>query len=109
MSYCDKIQFRISDRLDINLQAQLLGFVTLHLSRLMRKPTICICETEGPDQLRSTCEADQRLCFHYKDSTIPLLSKSKISSFLSFSVFVQFGLCQTCSKFTCWFSHETAL
>ena len=25
-------------------------------------------------------EADQRLCFHYIDSTIPLLSKSEISS-----------------------------
>ena len=25
-------------------------------------------------------EADQRLCFHYTDSTIPILSKSKISS-----------------------------
>ena len=26
-------------------------------------------------------EIDQRLCFHYTDSTIPLLSKSEISSF----------------------------
>ena len=32
------------------------------------------------DQLRRSCEADQHLCFHYMDSTIPLLSKSKISS-----------------------------
>ena len=29
---------------------------------------------------RSACAADQRLCFRYIDSTIPLLSKSKISS-----------------------------
>ena len=28
----------------------------------------------------SNCEADQRLCFCYTDSTIPLLSKSKICS-----------------------------
>ena len=28
----------------------------------------------------SNCEADQRLCFCYTDSTIPLLSKFKISS-----------------------------
>ena len=49
-------------------------------SHLMRKPTICICETKGADQLRSNCEADQRLCFRYTDSTIPLLSKSKICS-----------------------------
>ena len=48
-----------------------------HLSCLRRKPTICICETKGADQLRSNCEADQHLCFRYMDSTIPLLSKSK--------------------------------
>ena len=29
---------------------------------------------------RSACEADQRLCFRYTDSTIPLLSKSKLFS-----------------------------
>ena len=32
-----------------------------HLSRLMRKPTICIYKTKGADQLRRKCEADQRL------------------------------------------------
>ena len=41
----------------------------MHLSRLMKTPTICIRE------------ADQRLCFRYSDSTIPLLLKSEISSF----------------------------
>ena len=56
----------------------------------MRKPTTCICENKGADQLRGSFlmlrgsyrnrEADQRLCFRYTDSTIPLLSKSKISS-----------------------------
>ena len=46
----------------------------------MGKPTICIGENKGADQLRSNCEADQRLYFRYTDSTIPPLSKSKISS-----------------------------
>ena len=32
------------------------------------------------DQLRGNREADQRLCFRNTDSTIPLLSKSEISS-----------------------------
>ena len=41
----------------------------------MGKPTICIGKNKGADQLRSNCEADQRLCFRYTDSTIPLLSK----------------------------------
>ena len=51
-----------------------------HLSRLMRKPTICICENKGADQLRGNREVDQRLCFRYSDSTVPLLLISKISS-----------------------------
>ena len=50
------------------------------LSRVMRKPTFCICENKDADQLRGNCEADQRLCFRYTDSTIPLLSKSKVLS-----------------------------
>ena len=51
-----------------------------HSSRFMRKPTFCICENKDADQLRGNREADQRLCFHYIDSTIALLSKSEISS-----------------------------
>ena len=43
----------------------------------MRKPTICLCENKGADQLRSKCEADQRLCFGYTDRTIPLLLNPK--------------------------------
>ena len=43
----------------------------------MRKPTNCICENKDADQLRGNREADQRLCFHYSDSTIPLLLKSE--------------------------------
>ena len=54
--------------------------VLLYLSRVVRKPAFCICENKGADQLRGNREADQRLCFRYIDSTIPLLSKSKNSS-----------------------------
>ena len=39
-----------------------------------------ICKNKDADQLRGNREADQRLFFRYTDSTIPLLSKSKISS-----------------------------
>ena len=46
----------------------------------MRKPMFCICENKDADQLRGNREADQRLYFHYIDSSIPLLSKYKISS-----------------------------
>ena len=47
----------------------------------MGKPTICLGENKGADQLRSNCEADQRLCFRNSDSTIPPLLNFKISSF----------------------------
>ena len=66
----------------------------------MGKPTICICENKDADQLRGNREADQRLCFCYSDSTIPLLVKSEISSFWLFPVTVQPSLCQTCSETT---------
>ena len=66
----------------------------------MGKPTICLCKNKGADQLRSNREADQHLCFRYSDSTIPLLLKSKISSFWLFSVRMQAGLCRICSETT---------
>ena len=62
----------------------------------MRKPAYCICENKDAEQLRSIREADQRLCFRYTDSTIPLLSKFEISS--PFSVVVQPSLCRTWLK-----------
>ena len=71
----------------------------------MRKPAFRICENKDADQLRGNREADQRLCFRFTDSTIPLLPKSEISSFYSSSVAVQPGLCR---KPECWFSHDAA-
>ena len=56
-----------------------------HLSRVMRKLTFCICKTKDADQLRGNHEADQRLCFRYTDSAMPLLSKSEI--FKSLAIF----------------------
>ena len=44
------------------------------------KSGFCICENKDADQLRGNREADQRLCFRYADSRIPLLPKSEISS-----------------------------
>ena len=66
----------------------------------MGKPTICICENKDADQLLGNREADQRLCFLNTDSTLPLLVKSKISSFQPASVTVQPDLCRTCSETT---------
>ena len=44
----------------------------------MRKPRFCICENKGADQ----CAADQRVCFRNRESTIPLLPETEISSLL---------------------------
>ena len=65
------------------------------MSRVVRKPAFCICENKDADQLCGNREADQRLCFCYMDSTIPLLPKSEISSIYPSSVAVQPGLCRT--------------
>ena len=65
----------------------------------MGKPTKCLGENEGADQLRGKREADLRLCFHYMDSTITTL-KSKMSSLQLASVSVQAGLCLTWSETT---------
>ena len=55
-------------------------------------------KNKDADQLRGNREADQRLCFRYTDSTIPLLPKSEISNLLQFSVAVQPDLCRTWSE-----------
>ena len=64
----------------------------------MRKPFFCICENKDADQLRGNSEADQRLCFRYIDSTIPLLPKFEISSLWPSSLAVQPDLCRTRSE-----------
>ena len=59
------------------------GAVTVmqvYLSLVMRKLAFCICENKDTDQLHGNREADQQLCFRYIESTIPLLSKSELSS-----------------------------
>ena len=70
----------------------------LHMSRVVRKTAFCICENKDADQLRGNREADQRLCFRFTESTIPLLSKSEISSLYPSSVAVQPSLCGTWSE-----------
>ena len=60
------------------------GWLCLQIENMhpvTRKPVFCLCETKGAYQLRSDCEADQRLCFRNMDSTIPSLRVSKISRF----------------------------
>ena len=48
----------------------------------MRKMAFSICENKDADQLCSKCAADQRLCFCYIHSTIPLLPNPKLQAFI---------------------------
>ena len=66
----------------------------------MRKPSFAYARTKtqisfAVTQLSGNREADQRLCFRFIDSPIPLLPKSEISSLKPSSVAVQPGLCGT--------------
>ena len=78
------------------------------MSHIMRKPTICICENKDADQLRSNHEADQHLCFGYKNSTIPLYSKSEISSLGHFLCSYSSVCVRPVQKAHCLFSHDAA-
>ena len=71
---------------------------TQYEQRYEKAGFFCICENKDADQLRINCAADQRLCFRYTDSTIPLLPKSEISSLWPSYVAVQSGLCRTWSE-----------
>ena len=77
--YSSKICMFLSATEDFN--PDFIGTLSLDMSLPMGKPTICIGENKGADQLRGHREADQRLCFRYTDSTVPLLSKYEISCF----------------------------
>ena len=58
-------------------------YMIVHVIEPCREKTVFffyICENKGADQLRGNREGNQRLCFRYTDSIIPLLSKSEVSS-----------------------------
>ena len=54
----------------------------------MRKWLFANTKNKEADQLLGNREADQRFCFRYMDSTIPLLPSSEISSLQSPSLVV---------------------
>ena len=78
----------------MSLQSSLTNCLNSYMSSTMRKPDFFICQNKDTNQLRSNCSADQRLCFRYIESTIPLLLKSKISCLQPSSVAVQTSLCR---------------
>ena len=74
----------------------------------MGKPTICLGKNKGADQLRSNCEADQRLCFRYSDSTIPFLLNPKFQASSHILCLYRSICVGPVRKLHSWFSHEAA-
>ena len=74
----------------------------------MGKQTICIGKNKDADQLLGNREADQRLCFRYSDSTIPLLLKSEFQASSSFLCLYRPVCVGPVRKPHCWFPHEAA-
>ena len=54
------------------------------LEQPQEKTGFCLSENKGTDQLCSNYTADQRPCFRYTDSTIPLYPKSENFKLLAF-------------------------
>ena len=52
---------------------------------------MCICENKDVDQLRGHREADQRLCFHFTDSSFAVIAKL---------ISPLFSLCRICKAKT---------
>ena len=53
------------------------------------------CKNKDADQLHTNCAADQRLCYHYIDRTIPPLPKSETLSLSSVALQPRPSLCLT--------------
>ena len=73
----------------------------------MIKPTFCIFVNKAADQLRSNCEADQRLCFHFTVQFLYFLNPTFLAS--SRLLCLYSSVCVgPVWKLHCWFSHDAA-
>ena len=76
----------------------ILGPLVITFELRQEKTGFLICKTKAEDQLCGYRTADQRFCFRYTDSTIPLLPKSIFSSLKPSLEALQTGLYWTCSE-----------
>ena len=108
LSFDSKIRKNVYPLVSPGFTIEKWGSRGIHLSRPMGKPTICIGEHKGADQLRGNREADQRLCFatrivQFLFYLTPKFQASSLLLLLYRSVCVGPG-----RKPHCWFSHEAA-
>ena len=77
---CDRNSCESLNILIYIVKLRLTLWYTLFEPRHAKTGLLHICENKDADQFRGNREADQRLCFRYTDSTIPLPPTSEISS-----------------------------
>ena len=79
-----------------------------NLSRVVKKKHVALCKNKDADQLSSNCEADQRLCFYCKDSTILYFLNPKFSGSSHLLCLYSFVCVGPVRQPHCWFSHDAA-
>ena len=80
----------------------------LHLSRLMGKPTICIGENKGADQLRGFISLISAFVFATRVVLFPFYLNPKFQTSSSFLCLYRLVCVGPVQKPRCWFSHKAA-
>ena len=75
-------------------------FIFQYMSRLMGKPTICIGENKGADQLRGNAKMISAFVFATRIVQFLFYLYRNFKLLALFCACIQVGLCQTCSKTT---------
>ena len=75
----DEILFELYENDDFTIEYTAKAAISPSFEPRREKNVFLYMRKKDADQLRGDREADQRLCFRYTDSTIPLLSDSEIS------------------------------
>ena len=82
-----------------------------NMSRLLRTPTLCMCENIGADQLRGDSESDQRICFRHTTRIVqsPFFVNTKFHASSCLLLWLYSPVCaQPGQKPQRWFSYEAA-
>ena len=81
---CLLLTERVDEGIIVNSYEDLVRKHVVRFESCHEITCFCICKNKGADQLHGSHASDQRLCFRYMDSTIPLNPKFQASSHLWF-------------------------
>ena len=76
------------------------------LSRIMRKPTICICENEDTDQLHTDCKADHTFVFATRIVQFLFFLNATFQASSHLLLLHRTVCMEPVRKPQCWFSHD---